>query len=164
MWPHLEPGVEAGGVEVGVPGPVAAPPRPHVVGDELGDGGVPGEAQELLTPSLSSPGLITTHLQHGGGGLLRPGHHLLVLDQQHAARVAGAQLGGGHQVPGLVRTLPGQQSFKRRFTKISHSRRRPLLCGLLREGSFEALLVTGHLATEEHAENLHHARLSLECL
>ena len=55
MWPHLEPGVEAGGVEVGVPGAVAAPPRPHVVGDELGDGGVPGEAQELITPSLSSP-------------------------------------------------------------------------------------------------------------
>ena len=49
MWPHLEPGVEAGGVEVGVPGPVAAPPRPHVGGDELGDGGVPGEAQELVT-------------------------------------------------------------------------------------------------------------------
>ena len=54
MWPHLEPGVEAGGVEVGVPGPVSAPPRPHVVGDELVDGGVPGEAQELITPSLSS--------------------------------------------------------------------------------------------------------------
>ena len=121
MWPHLEPGVEAGGVEVGVPGTVPASPRPHVVGDELGDGGVPGEAQELITPSLSSPGLITTHLQHPGGGLLRPGDHLLVLDQQHAARVAGAQLGGGHQVPGLVRTLPGQQSFKRSFIRRSHN-------------------------------------------
>ena len=97
------------------------------------------------------------HLQHPGGGLLGAGDQVLVLDQQHAARVAGAQLGGGHQVPGLVRTLPGLQSFKREFAMISFLRN-------LREGSFEALLVKGHLGTEEQAENRHHARLSLECL